>query len=149
MSIETTLVLLKPGVLQRRIAGEIIARFERRGLDVVGIKMLCISKDQARSQYVEHEGKTFFSELLDYTSSSPAIALALRGEEAVRVVRSMIGSTKPADAAPGTIRGDYALHTALNVVHASDSPGAATRELELYFAPEEIHDWKDGNDVWK
>lgn len=149
MAVETTFVLLKPGVLQRRIAGELIARFERKGLDLVGIKMISISVSQAESQYSEHRDKGFFRDLVEYTCSSTSIALALRGEAAVQAVRTMLGSTNPAEAAPGTIRGEYALRTALNAVHASDSPAAALRELELYFAPDEIHEWKDGNHEWK
>jgi len=148
MATERTLALLKPGVLSRRIAGEIISRLERKGFDIVGMKMLRISRRLAEKHYAEHVEKAFFGELVDYIVSGPVIAIALEGENAVKILRLLAGSTRPEDAQAGTIRGDYALHTNLNIIHASDSPGSAAREINLFFKPDELVGWKDGNDDW-
>lgn len=148
MGTERTLALLKPGVLSRRIAGEIISRLERKGFDIVGMKMLRISRQLAEKHYAEHVGKAFFGELVDYIVSGPVIAMALEGENAVKILRLLAGSTRPEDAQAGTIRGDYALHTNLNIIHASDSPESAAREITLFFKQEELVGWKDGNNDW-
>jgi len=148
MAIERTFTMLKPGVLPRRIAGELIARLERKGFDIVGMKLMRVSPALAEGHYAEHRGKPFFRELVDYICSGPVIAMVLEGDNAVRLLRSLCGSTKAEEAAPGTIRGDFATHTGLNIIHASDSPEAAAREITLFFKPEELIGWKDGNNGW-
>lgn len=148
MAIERTFTMLKPGVLSRRISGEIIARIERKGFDIVGSKLMRISRALAELHYAEHRDKAFFQELVDYITSGPVVAMVLEGDGAVLMLRRLCGSTKAEEAAPGTIRGDYAMHTGLNIIHASDSVASAGREIALFFRPEEIIDWKDGNNDW-
>lgn len=133
MARETTLVLVKPDGMARGLAGEIVARFERRGLELRGATFLRVSKALARKHYAEHRGKPFFDGLVDFITSGPVLALALSGESAVAVVRTMMGATNPLDSAPGTIRGDYALELSENIVHGSDSRTSARRELALFF----------------
>jgi nucleoside-diphosphate kinase len=145
---ERTFVMLKPGVLQRRIAGEVIGRFERKGLKLIAIKLLRMDKNTAEVHYAEHKGRDFYEKLLAYTLSGPVVAMILEGNEAVSVVRRLVGSTGLADTQPGTIRGDYAASTRLNIVHASDSPASAERETGLFFRAEEICTWEDGNAGW-
>ena len=135
--------MLKPGVLNRRIVGEVINRLERKGLKLVGLKMMNISEELAGKHYAEHEGKPFFGDLVSYITSAPAVAMVWQGEDCVTLVRKLCGATKPSEAAPGTIRGDFCLHTQFNVIHASDSDASAEREINLFFKPEEIIDWKD------
>ena len=133
MAQETTLVLVKPDGMERRLAGEIIARFERRGLELRGARLLKISKPMAREHYAEHKGKPFYRGLVDFITSGRVLALAVSGESAISVVRTMMGATNPLDSAPGTIRGDYALELEQNIVHGSDSRASARRELALFF----------------
>lgn len=148
MAIERTFSMLKPGVLSRRITGEIITRLERKGLDIVAAKLMRIPMDLAETHYAEHRGKPYFQELVDYITSGPILAMVLQGEAAISMLRTICGSTKASEAAPGTIRGDYAMHTGLNIIHASDSPESARREIDLFFKPNEILGWQDGNDPW-
>lgn len=148
MAVERTFAMLKPGVLARRIAGEIIARIERKGFDIIGMKLMRVQRPQAEEHYAEHRAKKFFGELVDYMTSGPVIAMVLEGDNAVRLLRMICGSTRADEACPGTIRGDYAMHTWLNIIHASDSPESARRETDLFFKPEELIDWKDGNNDW-
>ncbi len=148
MAIERTYAMLKPGVLSRRIAGEIITRLERKGFDIVGLKIMRISRELAEIHYAEHKEKPFFGELVDYITSGPVVAMVLEGDQAIKMLRLIAGSTKPLEATPGTIRGDYAMHTNVNIIHASDSPEAAVREIGLFFKPEELLSWKDGNSGW-
>jgi nucleoside-diphosphate kinase len=138
MALEQTLVLIKPDAMQRRLAGEILARFECRGLAVKGAKLLQVEREMAERHYAEHVEKPFFGELVDFITSSPTLALMLEGESAVSVVRTTIGATNPTDAAPGTIRGDLALAMPDNLVHGSDSPESARREIELWFSDDEL-----------
>jgi nucleoside-diphosphate kinase len=133
MARETTLVLVKPDGMQRRLAGEIIARLEQRGLELRAARLLKVSKAVGREHYAEHRGKPFFPGLVDFISSGPVLALAVSGESAISVVRTMMGATDPLDSAPGTIRGDYALELSENIVHGSDSKASARRELALFF----------------
>ena len=133
MAVETTLVLVKPDGMQRRLAGEILARLERRGLELRGARLLKISRSLAGQHYAEHKGKPFYAGLVSFITSGPVLALALRGESAISVVRTMMGATNPLDSAPGTIRGDYALELSENIVHGSDSKASAKRELGLFF----------------
>jgi nucleoside-diphosphate kinase len=145
---EKTFVMLKPGVLQRRIAGEVIGRFERKGLKIIAMKMLLMGKPLAEAHYAEHRGKDFYAKLMEYTLSGPVVAMVLEGEEAIGVVRRLTGPTNLQDSPPGTIRGDFAARTRLNIVHASDSPASAAREIGLFFQPGEICPWEDGNAGW-
>jgi nucleoside-diphosphate kinase len=145
---ERTFVMLKPGVLQRRIVGEVLSRFERKGLKIIALKMVRISADLVKAHYAEHIGKDFYDKLVEYTLSGPVIALILEGEEAISVVRRLTGPTDFHESAPGTIRGDFAAMTRLNIVHASDSPTNAAREIALFFKDTDICEWEDGNAVW-
>jgi len=133
MARETTLVLVKPDGMERGLAGEILRRFEARGLELRGARMLRVSRAMAREHYAEHRGKPFFDGLVRFITSGPVLAMAVRGESAISVVRAMMGATNPLDSAPGTIRGDYALELSENVVHGSDSKASAKRELALFF----------------
>jgi len=148
MAIERTYVMLKPGVMQRRVAGEILSRIEKKGLRLVAMKMMTIDRKLAETHYAEHRQKPFFGELTDYITSGPVLAMVVEGDNAISVVRRLCGATKVEDALPGTVRGDYAMHTGVNIIHASDAPASAEREIGLYFKPEEIVSWKDGNEVW-
>lgn len=148
MAIERTFMMLKPGVLQRRIVGEIIARIERKGLEILGIKLMRVSRSLAEAHYAEHKEKPFFGELVDYICSGPVIGMVLESDGAIALLRNLCGATRANEAAPGSIRGDYAAHTNFNIIHASDSPESAAREIGLYFKPEELIDWKDGNNDW-
>lgn len=135
---EKTLVLVKPDGVARAITGEIIARFERRGLKLCGLKMLKLSRTMAESHYAEHRGKPFFEGLVSFITSGPVVAMVIDGDNAIKAVRTMMGTTDPLSAAPGTIRGDYALQIRHNIVHGSDSPESAEREISVFFAPEEL-----------
>jgi nucleoside-diphosphate kinase len=135
---ERTLVLIKPDAMQRRLAGQILARFEDRGLTIRAAKLVQVDHDLAERHYAEHREKPFFGELVEFITSTPTLALVLEGESAVSVVRSTIGATNPADAAPGTIRGDFALAMPDNLVHGSDAPESAAREVTLWFGDGEL-----------
>jgi nucleoside-diphosphate kinase len=133
MAVERTLVLIKPDAMQRALAGEILARFEQRGLQIVDAKLLTVDRSLAEEHYAEHAEKEFFDGLVEFITSAPTLALVLEGEGALAVVRATMGATNPADAAPGTIRGDLALSMPDNLVHGSDSPESAAREIALWF----------------
>ncbi|HET7856701.1 MAG TPA: nucleoside-diphosphate kinase [Gaiellaceae bacterium] len=133
MAVERTLVLIKPDAMQRALAGEILARLERRGLTIADGKLLTVDRALAEEHYAEHAEKPFFGELVEFITSAPTLALVLEGEGAIAVVRTTMGATNPADAAPGTIRGDLALSMPDNLVHGSDSPESAEREIALWF----------------
>jgi nucleoside-diphosphate kinase len=135
---ERTLVLIKPDAMERALAGEILARFERRGLTVRAAKLVRVDRDLAERHYAEHAEKPFFGELVQFITSAPTLALVLEGEGAVGVVRETIGATDPANAAPGTIRGDLALSMPDNLVHGSDAPETAKREIALWFSENEV-----------
>jgi nucleoside-diphosphate kinase len=135
---ERTLVLIKPDAMQRRLAGEILARFEQRGLAVRAAKLVQVDRELAGRHYEEHAEKPFFGELVEFITSSPTLALVLEGESAVSVVRTTMGATNPATAAPGTIRGDLALAMPDNLVHGSDSLESAEREIALWFSDGEL-----------
>ena len=138
MAAERTLVLIKPDAVRRALAGEILARFERRGLEIRAAKLLLVDRDLAERHYAEHVDKPFFRELLDFIASAPTLALVLEGESAISVVRTTMGATNPTSAAPGTIRGDLALAMPDNLVHGSDSPESAAREIELWFDSDDL-----------
>ena len=133
---ERTLVLIKPDAMQRRLAGEILARFEQRGLTVRAAKLVLVDEALADAHYAEHREKPFFGELVEFITSSPTLVLVLEGASAIQVVRTTMGATNPVDSAPGTIRGDLALAMPDNLVHGSDSPETAVREIELWFGDE-------------
>ena len=135
---ERTLVLIKPDAMQRRLAGEILARFEQRGLTVRAAKLVLVDEGLADAHYAEHREKPFFGELVEFITSSPTLALVLEGASAIQVVRTTIGATNPVDSAPGTIRGDLALAMPDNLVHGSDSPTSAEREIALWFSDGEL-----------
>ena len=134
MPTETTLVLIKPDAVARSLTSEILGRFERRGFRLRGMRLLLLDRATAEKHYAEHKDRPFFGELVDFITSAPLVALALEGESAIATVRTMMGATKLTESAPGTIRGDLALELAENVVHGSDSPESAARELGLFFA---------------
>jgi nucleoside-diphosphate kinase len=145
---ERTLVLIKPDGVQRQLIGRIVDRYEERGLKVVGLKLVQVDRPLAERHYDAHREKPFFGGLVDFIVSAPLVALALEGPNAIMVVRAINGATRPHEAAPGTIRGDYALETAQNIVHASDGPEAATAELALWFADAELFDYERDVDRW-
>ena len=130
---DRTLILVKPDAFERNLTGEIIARFERKGLRLAALKMMTVSEDLARAHYAEHEGKPFFEGLLEFITSGPVVAMILEGEGAVAAARQLIGATDPLEAKPGSIRADYALQMQKNLVHGSDSARSAEREAALFF----------------
>jgi nucleoside-diphosphate kinase len=131
-------VMIKPDGVKRRLIGEIISRFEKRGLNIIAMKMVRISRETAEKLYEEHKGKSFFEDLISYITSGPVVCMIIEGDEAVSVIRKMIGATDPKEALPGTIRGDFALSKAENVIHASDSPEKAKKEMSLFFEETEL-----------
>lgn len=145
---ERTLVLVKPDGVQRLLTGRIIARFEERGLRIVGLKLVAVDRDLAERHYAVHRERPFFGSLVEFITSSPLVAMVLEGPEAIVLVRSMVGATRPTDAAPGTIRGDFAVETAQNLIHASDGPETAAAELALWFRPGELLDYPRDIDRW-
>ncbi len=144
--IERTLIIIKPDAVQRHLAGEIVSRFERKGFKLVAAKFMQIPEELARLHYGDHEGKDFFEPLVKYLASGPALVMVWEAEGIIKMVRGMIGATFGCDAEPGTIRGDFSCSTRYNLVHGSDSPESAEREIELYFKSEEIveYDFPDG-----
>jgi nucleoside-diphosphate kinase len=145
---ERTLVLVKPDGVQRLLAGRILARYEERGLRLVGLKLMVVSRDVAERHYAVHREKPFFRGLVDFITSGPLVAAVLEGPNAIAVVRAMNGATRPHEAAPGTIRGDFALETAQNLVHASDSAETAESEVALWFDADELLDYEREIDRW-
>lgn len=130
---ERTLILVKPDAFARGLTGEIIARFERKGLEIVALEHMRVTDDLAREHYAEHEGKPFFGELVAFITSGPLVAMVLEGDEAIRSARQVIGATDPLEATTGSIRGDFAIAVGQNLVHGSDSPESGTRETALFF----------------
>jgi nucleoside-diphosphate kinase len=130
---ERTLILVKPDAFARGLTGEIVARFERKGLRIAAMSHMTMSEDLAKRHYAEHEGKPFFGELVEFITSGPLVAMVLEGHEAVVAARQVIGATNPLEAAPGSIRGDFALEVGQNMVHGSDSPESGQREISLFF----------------
>jgi nucleoside-diphosphate kinase len=133
LAVERTVVLVKPDAMRRRLAGEILGRLERRGLELRAARLVSVDRPLAEEHYAEHAAKPFFGELVEFITSGPTLALVVEGEGAIGVVRTTIGATNPADAGPGTIRGDFALSMPDNLVHGSDSPESAEREIALWF----------------
>jgi nucleoside-diphosphate kinase len=148
MQSERTLILVKPDAVQRGLMGEIVSRLERRGLHPVAIKLMRVTTDLAERHYGEHRDKPFFGGLVEFITSSPVLAMVWEGPGAVAMVRAMMGATNPASSDPGTIRGDLAVSLAMNVVHGSDSPESATREVAIFFSDDELLDWENSNAQW-
>ena len=130
---ERTLILVKPDAFARQLSGEIIARFERKGLRLVALQLMTMTREMASTHYAEHEGKPFFGELVDFITSGPLVAMVLEGEQAIAAARQVIGATNPLQATTGSIRGDYAIEVGQNMVHGSDAPESAAREVALFF----------------
>ena len=145
---QKTLVLLKPDAVQRGLVGEIVSRLEARGLKIVGMKMMQVSPELALRHYGEHQGKPFFDGLVRFITSGPIVAMAVEAESAIELVRRTLGATSPLDSAPGTIRGDLAVDIGRNLIHGSDSPESAHRELALFFDDEELLDYPRDTDGW-
>ena len=137
---EKTLVLVKPDGVRRGLSGEIISRFEKRGLQLVALKLIQISRAMAEKHYAEHVGKPFFDSLVEFITAGPVVAMVVKGDHAIHAVRTMMGATNPLEAAPGTIRGDFALVMSENVIHGSDGSESASREIDAFFASAEIFD---------
>lgn len=148
VAIERTFAMLKPGIVQRRLVGEVLSRLEKKGFRIVALKFMMIPEALAKRHYGEHAAKSFFESLITYITSGPVVAMVFQGESVIPVLRKICGATRVEEFQPGTIRGDFAMHTDMNIIHASDSNTSAEREIGLFFKPEEIYDWKDGNDAW-
>ena len=148
MAYQKTFAMFKPGALQRRIVGELITRMERKGLKIISMKLMLASEKLLQEHYAEHKGTPFFDDLASYVSSSPLLALVVAGEDAIPMLRLLCGATKVDQAVPGTIRGDFAAATTKNIIHASDSPESAEREIALWFEEREILEWDDPNKEW-
>jgi nucleoside-diphosphate kinase len=145
---ESTYIMIKPDGVQRALVGEIIQRFEAKGLKLIASKLMVIRKGQAEQHYQEHAERSFFPELLSFITSGPVLAMVWQGDQAVALSRLLIGKTNPIDAAPGTIRGDFALHTGMNIIHGSDSPENAEREIAIFFEKSEILSYAKEGDAW-
>jgi nucleoside-diphosphate kinase len=145
---ERTLIIFKPDTVQRGLCGEILTRFERKGLQIAGMKLMQIPTSLAETHYEPHRGKPFYAGLVKFMTSSPVVVLALKGKDAITIARKMMGATFGSKAEPGTIRGDFGVSNSFNLIHGSDSPEAATRELGLFFKPEELIDWKPAVQQW-
>ena len=140
MAVERTLILIKPDGVQRRLTGRILVRLEEKGLKLIGLKLIRVTPELSKKHYAEHVSKPFYPTLEEFITSGPVVAVCAEGPEAVSVVRTLMGPTNGRQAAPGTIRGDFGLSRQMNLIHGSDGPEAAQREIGLYFKPEELHD---------
>ena len=145
---EHTLVIIKPDAVQRGLIGEIVTRFERRGLRIAALKLIHINESLARRHYAIHEGKSFYEPLIRYITSSPVVVMVLEGNDAIEIARRTMGATKPAEAAPGTIRADFSLEVGRNLVHGSDGPETAAFEVPLFFTEDEILSYERDTDRW-
>lgn len=145
---ERTYVMVKPDGVQRNLVGEVIGRLERKGLKLVGLKMIRLSRETAQTHYAAHRERPFFPGLIRFITSGPVVAMVWEGERAVAAVRAVMGATDPVAAAPGSLRGDFATSVGMNIVHGSDSPESAEREIALFFRPEELVDYTKDADRW-
>ncbi|MBN1562735.1 MAG: nucleoside-diphosphate kinase [Anaerolineae bacterium] len=145
---ERTLIIAKPDAVQRGLIGEIVRRFENRGLRLIGMKFIHMSRELASRHYAIHEGKPFYEALLDYITSAPVVVMAWEGSDAITVARNTIGATRPAEAAAGTIRGDFGMEVGRNLVHGSDSVENGEKEVSLFFANDELFAWSRDTDRW-
>nr|HMQ51894.1 nucleoside-diphosphate kinase [Anaerolineae bacterium] len=145
---EQTLIIIKPDGVERGLIGPIITRFEQRGLKFIGMKMMQVPDELARKHYAIHEGKPFFEPLIEYITASPVVVMALEGPDAIKIARNTIGATKPSEAAPGSIRGDYGMMVGRNLVHGSDSVENGQTEIALWFDPSELASWTPSLEGW-
>lgn len=145
---EKTLIILKPDAVQRGLVGQIVTRFERKGLQIAGLKFMKIPAATAEQHYAPHKGKPFYDGLVRFMTSSPVVVVALAGKDAIAISRKMMGATFGSKAEPGTIRGDFGVSNSFNLIHGSDAPEAATKELALFFKPEELQDWTPAIQTW-
>ena len=145
---EKTFLMLKPDAVQRGLIGEIVSRFEKKGLKLVALKLIQVDRNLAEEHYKEHKGKAFFEPTVEYIISSPIVAMVWEGKNVVSLAREMMGATNPANAAPGSIRGSYAVDISRNIIHGSDSVESAEREISLYFKPEEILAYDKAGETW-
>ena len=145
---ERTLIIVKPDGVQRGLIGTVLSRFEQRGLKFIGLKLIQITPELAEQHYAVHKGKPFYTGLVKYITSGPVVVGVLEGPKAISIVRTTMGATNPAEATPGTIRGDYALEISFNIIHGSDSPENAASEINLYFKPEELLNYSLTSDQW-
>lgn len=145
---EKTFLMVKPDGVQRNLIGEIVSRFEKKGFNLVGAKLMTVSKELAENHYGEHKERPFFGELVDFITSGPVFAMVWEGENVISTARTMMGATNPKDAAPGTIRGDFGVQVGMNVIHGSDSPESAEREMSLFFNQEEVNEYTKTISKW-
>ncbi len=145
---DKTFLMVKPDGVQRGLIGEIVKRFEMKGFQLIAAKLLIVSKEQAEFHYAEHREKSFYGELVDFITSGPVFAMVWQGDDIVTLSRLMMGKTKAVDAVPGTIRGDFSIHTGMNLIHGSDSPEAAVREIGNFFRTEELVAYERANSRW-
>lgn len=146
--IQKSFVMMKPDAVSRRLMGKILSRFEEKGLQVIAVKLMQIDEELAKTHYGEHADKPFFEDLVTYITSSPSLAMVIKGEDAISTIRKMVGATNPLEADLGTIRGDFAMDTGRNIIHASDSPESAEREINLFFNENEICDYSIVDNIW-
>ncbi|MBS3816833.1 MAG: nucleoside-diphosphate kinase [Candidatus Thermoplasmatota archaeon] len=145
---ETTFLMVKPDGVQRGFIGEVVSRLEERGLRMTAMKMMQLDREAAKEHYAEHEGKDFYEPLLKYITSGPVVAMAVKGNSAISLVRDMVGETDPKDAKPGTIRGDFGIDVGRNIVHAADSSESAERELDIFFNGSDYQEYKRVEESW-
>jgi len=148
MAIERTLVIIKPDGVQRNLVGEVLRRFENRGLRIAALKLMQIPRATAEDHYAEHKGKGFYEGTVSYMTSAPVVVFVLEGPDAIAASRSTTGATNPLNAQPGTIRADYGINISRNIIHGSDKPETAEREIKLYFKPEEVISYQRAGDAW-
>lgn len=148
MVVERTFLMVKPDGVQRGLIGDIVARFERKGFQLVGAKLMFVSEQLAKRHYEEHKDKPFFDELVDFITSGPVFAMVWQGKNVIATARTMMGKTNPAEAAPGTVRGDFGQSVGMNIIHGSDSETSAKREIELFFDKEELLDYEKTMNQW-
>ncbi len=148
ITVQTTLIILKPDAVQRGLMGRILSRFEDKGLQIVGCKMIQIPQEMAERHYSDHKGKPFYDGLVSFMTSSPVLVLAIRGVGAIAICRKMMGATFGSNAEGGTIRGDFGVSNSFNLIHGSDSPEAASKEMELFFGAGEVLDWERAGEKW-
>lgn len=148
MAIERTLIIFKPDAMHRGLVGEILARFERKGLTIVGMKLIHIDEQLAEQHYGEHKERPFYPALVQFITAAPVVVMVLQGPRAISIARTLLGKTFGFEAAPGTIRGDFGSSKSFNLVHGSDSPESAAREIGLYFQDSELHDWTPAPTAW-
>ena len=145
---ERTLIIVKPDGVQRGLVGEILGRFERRGLKLAGLKLMFVSRTLAETHYAVHRERPFFADLIEFITAGPVVCAVIEGPEAITVVRNLVGATRFTEAAPGSIRGDYALDLTMNLIHASDAPETASQEVALFFRPDELVAYERVGDRW-